>query len=103
MELTETAQMLRHRRSIVPTLVFLLLWGIWAFSLHIHHEDATLSHTECQLCQFGMHGNGILPESGVSLIPESRWSLTAGFSSYLPDAVPLPARVARSPPFVSPA
>lgn len=103
MELTETTQMLRHRRSIVPILVFLLLCGVWVFSLHTHHEDASLSHTECQLCQFGMHGNGLLPEPGVSLLPESRWSLTAGFSAYLPDAVPLPARVARSPPSVFPA
>jgi len=94
--------MLRHRRTVVPLLILLLLWGIWAFSLHSHHEDAALSDTGCQLCQFGMHGNGILPATANSLFPVSRWSLVVGFAPALPDAAPLPARVARSPPFVSP-
>ncbi|MCW8907590.1 MAG: hypothetical protein OQL28_10090 [Sedimenticola sp.] len=100
--MTETAQILRYRRVVVPLLVSLLLWGIWAFSLHHHHQDATVADSVCQLCQFGMLGNGILPVTGLTLLPVSRWSLVILFTPYLLDTLPLPAQLARAPPPVSP-
>jgi hypothetical protein len=96
-----TNPMNRHRRTMIPMVVFLLLWGIWAYATHSHHDESLGSNTECQFCQFGTHSSAALPAIRSLPIPIVLETISDTFSEITFIALQIRAHDARAPPFVS--
>lgn len=91
----------QYHRTLVLALIGLLLWAMWAFTVHHHHDEALGADTECQICQFGAHGSAAIPVTGflsISVLPETV-SDTSIENTLI--ALHIRANDARAPPFIS--
>ncbi|TVO77909.1 hypothetical protein [Sedimenticola selenatireducens] len=91
-----------RRRTVIPVLIFLLLWGMAAFALHApHHDEGLGDDVACQICEFGaLNSTSIIPV-GFPAIP----ILSSAFSLVGHDLILILPHVrlldARAPPFIS--
>ncbi len=99
--LPSTSRTIRYRGTIVPAIICLLLWGMWAFAVHSHHDETLGADTECQACQFGAYSSAALPAVESPPIPLLPELLSDSFTEITFMASHVRAQDARAPPVVS--
>jgi len=92
---------IRHRQTVVLAVICLLLWGIWTFAVHDHHDESLGADTDCQICQLGAYGSAAFPVVGFSPIPVLPETISGTFIEITFIALPVRANEARAPPFIS--
>ncbi|MDF1528149.1 MAG: hypothetical protein P1R74_03385 [Sedimenticola sp.] len=92
---------IRHYRAVVLAVVCLLLWGMWTFAVHSHHDETLGTDTECQACQFGAYSSAALPAVESPPIPLLSELLSGSFTEITFMASHVRAQDARAPPFIS--
>lgn len=102
--LLTTADMNQRMHWLSPALVFLLLWGAMAFSVHSHQldDEGSVGDSECQICIFASISAAPVPHTTPILTPlVSLVSVSESLTEAVYISLQLYSRQPRAPPAIS--
>ena len=92
--------MIKSRRSLIPVVIFSLVYGLLAFAFDTHFDDASDDDGVCQICLYGAHSNAALPAAGFAPISIFPVGLASNFHASTFIAPHVRLQDPRAPPFV---